>query len=145
MKFSSVSFAAVLLAASAAVSAQSPAPGVPAGAPLRPAVHAGNTLYISGSLDRDPSGKVGSTPEESAKFVLDNIKKELEDAGYTMDDLVQVQIFCTDLSYFQAFNPIYKSYFKDQTKLPARAFLGVKELLGGGHFEVMGIAVKGHK
>jgi enamine deaminase RidA (YjgF/YER057c/UK114 family) len=57
-----------------------------------------------------------------------------------MDDLVSVQVFCSDVSLYAGFNDIYKGYF---TKgYPARAFIGSGALLSGGRFEVQGIAVK---
>jgi enamine deaminase RidA (YjgF/YER057c/UK114 family) len=61
-------------------------------------------------------------------------------AGMTMDDLVYVQIACTDLSLFEKFNPIYRSYFTTKD-LPARV-IGAGSLLRGGHFELQAIAVK---
>ena len=61
--------------------------------------------------------------------------------GMTMDDLVWVQVLCPDLSLYDEFNSIYRTYFKDH--FPARAFLDSGPLLRGAHFEVMGIAVKG--
>ena len=73
-------------------------------------------------------------------MVLDNIKKTVETAGYTMDDLTWVQIFTSDLKYYADFNEVYRTYFKGP--MPARAFIGAGSLLGGAHFEVMGIAVK---
>lgn len=144
MKLSSASVAVLLLGASALVSAQPPA-GAPKGAPLRGAVQAGNTLYVSGALDLDAQGNPGKTAEESARLALDGVKHNVEAAGFTMDDLVSVTVFCTDLSWFQDFNKVYATYFKDPAKMPARAFIGAGSLLRGGHFEVMGIAVKGHK
>ena len=58
----------------------------------------------------------------------------------TMDDLVSVQVFCSDVSLYGTFNDVYKGYF---TKgFPARAFLGSGPLLFGARFEVQGIAVK---
>jgi len=58
----------------------------------------------------------------------------------TMDDLVSVQVFCSDVALFGAFNDVYRGYF---TKgFPARAFLGSGPLLSGARFEVQGIAVK---
>jgi 2-iminobutanoate/2-iminopropanoate deaminase len=120
------------------------APGptsAPSAAPFSAAVLAGNTLYVSGAIDLDPAtGKLGATPEESAKVVLDAVKAAVTGAGMTMDDLVWVQVFCSDLSYYAAFNEVYRTYFKGP--LPARAFLGVDHLLGGAHFEVMGVAVR---
>jgi 2-iminobutanoate/2-iminopropanoate deaminase len=138
-------FAGLLLVSTAALAADPPAPaGVPSGAPLRGAVQAGNTLYISGALDMNPAtGKSGTTPEESARLAMDAFKRNVESAGFTMDDVVQVQVFCTDLSYFESFNKVYATYFKGPK--PARAFLGIAHLLRDGHFEIMGIAVKGHQ
>jgi 2-iminobutanoate/2-iminopropanoate deaminase len=105
------------------------------------AVLTGNTLYVSGGIDVDSTtGKLGGNAEESARFALDGLKKSVERAGMTMDDLVWVQVFCTDLSYYPTFNTVYKTYFHGE--LPARAFLGVDHLLANAHFEVMGIAVK---
>jgi 2-iminobutanoate/2-iminopropanoate deaminase len=65
----------------------------------------------------------------------------VEAAGFKMEDLVSVQIFCTDLSLYATFNTVYRSYFHDH--FPARAFVGVDKLVvSGAHFEVMGTAVK---
>jgi enamine deaminase RidA (YjgF/YER057c/UK114 family) len=68
------------------------------------------------------------------------MKSRLEMVGMTMDDLVTVQIFCPDLSLYDAFNEVYRTYFKDH--YPARGFIGSGPLLRGGRFEVMGVAVK---
>jgi 2-iminobutanoate/2-iminopropanoate deaminase len=120
-----------------------PAPGVMAPA-FSGAVMAGNTLYVSGTTDTDrATGKPPPDPKDGARLVLNSIKATVEGAGLTMDDLAWVQIFCSDLSYYAAFNEVYRTYFKGP--LPARAFLGVDHLLGGAHFEVMGIAVKSAK
>ncbi|MDB5458634.1 MAG: putative translation initiation inhibitor, yjgF family [Caulobacteraceae bacterium] len=116
------------------------APGATA-PPFSGAVLAGNTLYVSGTTDTDrATGKPPPDPKDGAKLVLDNIRKTVEGAGLTMDDLVWVQIFTSDLSYYPAFNEVYRTYFKGP--MPARAFIGAGSLLGGAHFEVMGIAAK---
>jgi reactive intermediate/imine deaminase len=109
-------------------------------APFSGAVKVGNTLYISGSLGLDPGQPVPATPEAEARNVLDNIKATLEAAGMTMDDLVSVQIYCSDVSYYDAFNAVYRTDFTQE--YPARAFLGSGDLLFGARFEVMGIAVE---
>ena len=102
---------------------------------------AGDTLYVSGTTDTDrATGKPPPDPKDGAKLVLGNIKTTVEAAGFTMDDLTWVQIFTSDLSYYAAFNEVYRTYFKGP--MPARAFIGAGSLLGGAHFEVMGIAVK---
>jgi 2-iminobutanoate/2-iminopropanoate deaminase len=106
--------------------------------PFSSAVMAGKTLYVAGTTDRGPLP--GDTGAAAAKRVLDNIKRSVEAGGLTMDDLVWVQIFSSDLADYAAFNTVYRTYFKGP--MPARAYLGVDHLLGGAKFEVMGIAVK---
>ena len=110
--------------------------------PYSAAVETGDTLYVSGTADgRDPdTGKPPVDATTGAKVVLNSVKKILETAGYTMDDLVWVQIFASDLKDYADFNAVYRTYFKGP--LPARAFIGAGSLLGNAHFEVMGMAVK---
>lgn len=116
-------------------------PGRNAQAPFSDAVLVGNTLYLSGRLGTDPkTGKVPDDVEQEIRLILDGVKTTLAEANMTMDHLVSVQIFCSDLSLYDKFNPIYRSYFNKQ--LPARAFIGSGTLLRGAHFEIIGIAAK---
>jgi len=111
-------------------------------APFSDAILAGNTLYLAGRIGLDPkTGKAPEKIEDEIKLLLDGDKEVLAQAGMTMDDLVYVQIACTDLSLFEKFNPIYKSYFTTKD-LTAREFIGAGSLLRGGHFELQAIAVK---
>jgi 2-iminobutanoate/2-iminopropanoate deaminase len=110
--------------------------------PFSDAILTGNTLYLAGRIGLDPkTGKAPEKIEDEIKILLDGEKEVLAAAGMTMDDLVYVQIACTDLSLFDKFNPIYKSYFTTKD-LPAREFIGAGSLLRGGHFELQAIAVK---
>lgn len=109
------------------------------GAPFSGAVMVGNTLYISGSLGL-VDGKVPADPADEARAVMDAVKAQVEDAGMNMDDIVQVQIFCSDVSTYGAFNDVYRGYFTRE--FPARAFIGSGKLLFDARFEVMAIAVK---
>jgi 2-iminobutanoate/2-iminopropanoate deaminase len=105
------------------------------------AIQVGDTLYISGNIGFDPkTGKPPEKIEDEISNLLGSYKDLLAQAGFTMDDLVYVQISCTDLSYYDKFNAIYKSYFTKD--LPAREFIGVASILGGGHFEMQAIAVR---
>ena len=58
----------------------------------------------------------------------------------TMDDLVSVTIYCSDVSHYDAFNSVYRTYFTGN--YPARAFIGSGALLFDARFEMQGIAVK---
>jgi 2-iminobutanoate/2-iminopropanoate deaminase len=110
-------------------------------APFSDAILSDKTLYMAGRIGLDPkTGKAPAKIEDEIKLLLDGEKEVLAQAGMTMDDIVYVQIFCTDLSLFDQFNPIYKSYFTKE--MPARAFIGAGSLLRGGHFEMQAIAVK---
>src|SRR5213082_2954878 len=115
--------------------------GGPVSAPFSDGILSGNTLYLAGRIGVDPkTGKVPDKIEDEIKILLDGEKDVLAQAGMTMDDLVYVQISCTDLSLFEKFNGIYKTYFTKE--FPAREFIGAASLLRGGHFELQAIAVK---
>lgn len=112
--------------------------------PFSDAVLVGNTLYIAGHIGLDPkTGQAPSDAEQEARLVMDGIRKTVENAGLTMDDVVSVQIFCTDLKLYETFNNVYKTYFRGG--FPARAFIGTDKILRNGHYEVLGIAVKHSK
>ena len=124
--------------------------GASAQLPFSDAVRSGNTLYVSGTIGLDPAtlsdpktAHAASDPAAEARYALEAFKRTLEAAGYKMDDLVSVQVFCTDLDLYGAFNDVYRSYFHEH--FPARAFIGVSKLVRGAHFEVMGTAVKSAK
>lgn len=118
-----------------------PRPGDTKALPFSDAVLVGNTLYVAGHIGLDPkTGQAPGDAEQEAHLVMDGIRKTVENAGFTMDDIVSVQIFCTDLKLYDTFNGIYKTYFHDN--YPARAFVGTDKLLRNGHYEVMAIAIK---
>jgi reactive intermediate/imine deaminase len=109
--------------------------------PFSDAVVVGDTVYLSGRIGLDPAtGKPPADAEQEARLMLDGFKAVLAAEGLGMDDLVQVQIFCSDVSLFDRFNAIYRTYFTGE--LPARAFLGSGPLLFGAKFEIIGIARK---
>ena len=117
-------------------------PDKPIQAPFSNAILAGDTLYLAGNIGLDPkTGKAPEKIEEEIKILFDGYKATLSAAGMTMDDLVYVQIACTDLSLFDKFNGIYRTYFTTKD-LPAREFIGAAALLRGGHFELQAIAVR---
>jgi 2-iminobutanoate/2-iminopropanoate deaminase len=116
--------------------------------PFSDAVRTGDTLYVAGTLGLDPAtlsdpktARVAAEPADEARYALDAVKHTLEAAGFKMDDLVSVTIFCTDLDLYGTFNDVYRGYFHGH--FPARAFIGASKLVRGARFEVMGTAVKG--
>ena len=108
--------------------------------PFSGAVQVGNTLYLSGDIGLEAGNKVPATAEEEARLLMESIQRTLKTAGYTMDDLVTVTVYCSDVKHYVAFNNVYRTYFKKE--FPARAFIGAGTLLYNARFEMQGIAVK---
>ena len=135
-----------LAAASAAGHAQqtrryiTPRTAAEAGPPFSGAVQVGKTLYLSGDIGLDANNRVPDTAEAEARLLLENVQRTLKSAGFTMDDLVFVQVFCSDVKHYDDFNRVYRTYFKKE--FPARAFIGAGTLLFNARFEMQGIAVQ---
>ena len=132
---------AVCLSALQSVAAQersyiNPSSPVGSGSPFSGAVLTDDNVYISGMLGLEN----GELPANQTRNVLDAIKGRLEEAVMTMDDLVYVQIFCSDVILYASLNEVYQTYFTQE--LPARAFVGVGTLLFDARFEIQAIAVK---
>jgi reactive intermediate/imine deaminase len=115
--------------------------------PFSDAVRAGNTLYVAGTIGVDPKSqndpKGPRVPEDAAteaKLAMQEIQHVVESAGFTMDQVVSVQVYCSDLDLYGTFNDVYRTFFHGH--FPARAFVGVNKLVLGAHFEVMATAVK---
>ena len=119
-------------------------PGAPAAiGPYSQAVRVGDRLYLSGQLGLDPAtGKLaGEGFEAQARQALENQRAILETAGFSLKDVVQCQVFLTDMNHYPAFNAIYKEYFDKD--FPARAVLEVSRIPADGLVEIMMVAVRG--
>lgn len=111
--------------------------------PFSEGVLLGDTLYVAGHIGIDP--KTGNAPasiDAEISNLFDDFKHTLTEGGMTMDDLVFVQVHCTNLLLYDKFNTAYRANFSQD--FPARAFLGANQLLRDAHFEMLGIAVKRH-
>jgi len=109
--------------------------------PYNQAIVAGNTIYVAGQGPIDPKTNkviIGSI-EEQTTLVFENIKAILTAGGFSMSDVVKVTAYLNDLSDFDKYNEIYKTYFTEP--YPARATVGC-QLLIHTFIEVDCIAVK---
>jgi 2-iminobutanoate/2-iminopropanoate deaminase len=106
------------------------------------AIEVGKTLYLSGQVGLDPAtGQlVPGGLQAEARRALDNCKAILEAAGYTLADVVQVQVFLADVNDYAAFNEVYAGYFP--APAPARAAVAVAALPRGARVEVLMTAVR---
>ena len=112
------------------------------GLPYTPGILAGNTLYISGNLGRDPaSGRlVSGGIEAETRQSLANIREVLRSAGMDFKDVVSVTAYITDFKNFDKFNEVYREYFPNDP--PTRATVQVAGLNVGAQIELQMIAVK---
>jgi 2-iminobutanoate/2-iminopropanoate deaminase len=147
MRSHTITAAVMFLALSIAVNAADrkyitqPRAGDMKALPFSEGVLVGNTFYIAGHIGLDAkTGQPPASAEEEARMVMNGVKQTVESAGLAMDDIVTIQVFCTDLRLYDTFNAVYQTYFHGD--YPARAFVGVDKLLRGGRYEVLGIAVK---
>ena len=117
-------------------------PGSPANdsPPYSGAVRVGDTLYLAGDIGLTEDGQVPDDPKEEARLLMEQYKARLARVGYTMDDLVTVTVYCSDVKHYADFNEVYRQYFNEN--FPARAFIGAGTLLFNARFEMQGMAVK---
>ena len=112
--------------------------------PFSNGVMVGGTFYIAGHLGIDPAtGQVPADAEAETRLLLDAVKATLQKGGLSMDDVVSLTIYCTDLGLYDKFNAIYRGYFHGH--FPTRAFIGVNKLVRGARLEIAGVAVKSPK
>ncbi|WP_425379761.1 RidA family protein [Spiroplasma endosymbiont of Stenodema calcarata] len=108
--------------------------------PYSQAIKAGNFLYISGQLPLDPSTMAfgGTTISEQTKWSLENLKAIIQSAGYSLANVVKVNIFLKDINDFAAMNEVYKTYFTKD--FPARSAVAVAGLPKDALVEIEAIA-----
>ncbi len=105
------------------------------------AVKVGDTVYLSGQIPLDPASMEvveGGIVEEISR-VFDNLSAVCEAAGGSLQDIVKLNIFLTDLSNFPTVNEVMAKYFEQP--YPARAAIGVKELPKGVGVEMDAVMV----
>ena len=111
--------------------------------PYNQAILAGNTLYISGQIAMNP--KTGELIQNSivheATQVLENLKIIVEEAGFTLEDVVKTSIFLSNMDFFNTVNGVYAEYFTNESA-PARETIAVSTLPKEVNVEISAIAVK---
>jgi reactive intermediate/imine deaminase len=92
------------------------------------AVKIGDVVYMSGQIPLVPETMTVLEGDFSAQVrrVFDNLTAVAEAAGGNLQDIVKLNIFLTDLSYFGTVNEIMAEYFEQP--YPARAAIGVASL-----------------
>jgi 2-iminobutanoate/2-iminopropanoate deaminase len=92
-------------------------------------VPAGHLIFVSGQVARNAAGETVGKGDIRAQTrqTLENVKAVLEAAGATMDDIVKVTVFVTDVSHLQAIHEVRAEYFRRD--YPASTLVEVKSLV----------------
>lgn len=102
------------------------------------AVKVGYTVYLAGQLGLDPvTMKMAEGIEAQIVRVFENMTAVAEAAGGSLEEVVKVNVFLTDLGNFIKFNELMAQYFPEP--YPARAVIGVAALPRGALVEVDGV------
>jgi 2-iminobutanoate/2-iminopropanoate deaminase len=111
------------------------------GAPYSQAVISEDLIFLSGQVPMDPRTKnlITSDMHLEVKQIMDNISSLLDEMGSSLDNILKVTVFLTDMNDFQAFNEEYKRYFP--TDPPARSCVEVGNLPFGARLEMEAIAI----
>ena len=96
--------------------------------PYSQAVQWGDVVFISGQIPLDPeNGQLNNaTFEDETNQVLDNLEAICQEAGSSLDHILKLTIYLTDLSKFDVVNSIMASRFSEP--FPARATLEISKL-----------------
>ena len=108
--------------------------------PYSQAILVDGTLYLSGQIALDPSsGKlVEGGIEVQTRRVMQNLNAVLGAAGYRFDDVVQTQVFLSNLNHYKAMNSVYATYFDERP--PARAVVEAARIPRDALVEIMMVA-----
>lgn len=103
------------------------------------AIRSGDLIFMSGQIPLVPATMeiVEGDFETRARQVFDNLRGVAEAAGGSLDQIVKLTIYLTDLDNFATVNSVMEAYFTKP--YPARAALGVSSLPKGVDIEAEAI------
>ena len=108
--------------------------------PYVQAVKVKDMLYVSGQIPVTPNGEmVEAEISKQSMQIFENLKAILQEVGTSIDNVVKVTCYITDMSNFSAFNKVYASYFSKS--FPARVCIEVSKLPKDSMVEIDAIAV----
>ena len=109
--------------------------------PYAQAVKAGGFLFVSGQIPVDArTGQLSTGPfVEQAGKALDNLAAVLKAGGASLDSVVKVTVYLSDMTNFNEFNTVYITYFENSR--PARSCVAVRELPKGALVEIEAVAL----
>ena len=110
-------------------------------APASAVTRAGNMVFVSGlpPFDPDTGEIVKAGIERQTEIVMEQMRRCLEAAGASLDNVMKCNIFCTSAKHFATVNAIYARYFPVDP--PARIYVCIPEWTGSFDIEIDCIAI----
>jgi 2-iminobutanoate/2-iminopropanoate deaminase len=105
---------------------------------LSPVVRSGSRVYVSGMLGNNDTNKTDVAAQ--TRETLAKIRRALQTAGCSPADVVDVTVYMTDLTGFQAMNTEYRAFFEKD--FPVRTTVQTGLVVPDGLIEIMMTAVK---
>ncbi|MCP4544003.1 MAG: RidA family protein [Chloroflexi bacterium] len=95
--------------------------------PFSKVIGYGDLLFVSGLVGRNhETGEISTDIKEQTRLTMENISRELEIAGTSLDNVLKATVFITDMKLFQEMNGVYRSFYTAAP--PARSCVEVKSL-----------------
>jgi reactive intermediate/imine deaminase len=109
--------------------------------PYSQAVRVGDTVYLSGQIPLDPATGllIEGDITAQARRAFDNLRAVCEAAGGSLDRIVRLGLYLTNLDHFAAVNAVMADYFR--APYPARSTVQVSALPRNAQFEVDAVMV----
>ncbi|MBM3784244.1 MAG: RidA family protein [Acidobacteria bacterium] len=106
----------------------------PKGRPFSAAILSGGTLHVAGQVGARKDGSYPEKFEDEVQQCFQNIDDILKSAGHSMQDLVAVQVYLTDMEMFARMNEVYVKNVPEPR--PTRTTVGVAKLVGKARIEI---------
>lgn len=110
--------------------------------PYSQAIQVNNTLYLAGQIALDPAtGQlIEGGIENQTHRVMQNLEAVLNEAGFDFDNVVQAQVYLSDLNHYKSMNEVYAKYFNEAP--PSRAVVEAARIPRDALVEIMMVAQK---
>lgn len=105
------------------------------------AIQVGNTIYLAGQIPLDPitGNMIEGDISMQVRQVFHNMRAVAEAVGSTLNNIVKLTIYLTDLTHFPIVNQVMPTFFNEP--YPARTTVEVRALPKGASIEIDGILI----
>jgi 2-iminobutanoate/2-iminopropanoate deaminase len=99
-------------------------------------------VFTAGQIPLTPEGDLldHADIDVQTEQAMENVEAILDEAGLSMDDVLKITVYMTDVEEFEAMNDIYETFFEADP--PARSAIEVAALPKGVDVEIEAVATK---